>query len=122
MMAPVCRVGDPLQLTCTASVEFLKWSILQPNEHGALVEVVNAARINARDANQMSKTVVNSSTFTFMRTSAQGASPLISTLSIDSVSIGLNGTVVHCSDVTNPTTSASTTTQIVNISQISELA
>ena len=37
-------------------------------------------------------------TFTFMRTSAQGDLPLISTLFIDSVSIGLNGTVVNCTD------------------------
>jgi hypothetical protein len=33
----------------------------------------------------------------------------------------LNGTVVRCSDVMNPTTLASTTIQIVDFNQISEL-
>ena len=119
-VAPVCRAGDPLQLTCTASVEFIRWNILQPNEQGILEEVANV-QINARDANvQMSQREVDSATLTFMRTSIQFAPPLISTLYIDSVSIDLNGTVVNCSDVSNPTTSASTTIQIVDISHISE--
>ena len=118
MVAPAC-LGDPLQLTCTAYVEFIKWSILQPNEQGTLVEVANSAQINSRDANQVSQITVNSTMFTFMRSSTPGDSPLISTLSIDSVSIGLNGTVVRCSDVRNPMTPASTTIQIIDINQIS---
>ena len=114
-VATVSRDGDPLQLTCTASIEFIRWNILQSNEQGALVEVVHA-QINSRDASmQMSQRELNSATLTFMRTSAQGASPLITTLSIDSVSIGLNGTVVHCSDAANQTISASTTIQIIDI-------
>ena len=116
MVAPVCRVGEPLQITCTASVEFIKWNILQANEQGTLVEATSA-QINSRDANQMSHIVVNSAEFTFTRTSARGDSSLISTLSIDSVSIGLNGTVVRCSDVGNPMTSASTTIKIIDISE-----
>jgi glutamine phosphoribosylpyrophosphate amidotransferase len=116
-VAPVCRVGDPLQLTCTASAEFIRWNILQSNEHGALAEIVNPARINSLDANQMLQIVMNSTTFTFMRISTQGASPLVTTLSIDSVGVGLNGTVVNCTNVANPMTSASTTMQIIDTSQ-----
>ena len=112
MVAPVC-LGDPLQLTCTTSVEFIKWRILQPNDQDTLLEVANA-QINSRDTNQISHRVVNSATFTFMRSSAQGASPLISTLSIDSVNIGLNGTVVNCSDVPNLIKSASTTIHVID--------
>jgi hypothetical protein len=52
-----------------------------------------------------------------MKISTEGALPLITRLSIDSVSIGLNGTVVRCSDVANPMTSASTTIQIIDTSQ-----
>ena len=53
-----------------------------------------------------------------MRTSEQGAiSPMISTLSIDSVSIGLNGTVVRCADLTDSMISASTTIQIIDTGQ-----
>ena len=117
MVAPVCHVGDPLQLMCTGSVDFIRWSMFQPNEQGALVEVIGSVLMNSGDANQMKQTEVNSATFTFIRASAQGASPLISILSIDSVSIGLNRTVVHCSDVANPMSSASTTIHIVDTSQ-----
>ena len=116
-VAPVCHVGDELQITCTASVEFIRWSILKANEQGILVEAVTSAQINSLDANQMVQRIVNSSSLSFTRSSAQRASPLISTLSIDSISIGFNGTVVLCADVANPMTSASTTIQIINISQ-----
>ena len=41
-VAPVCRVGDPVNLTCTTttgSVGFLQWSIRLFNEHGTFEEV-----------------------------------------------------------------------------------
>ena len=103
VVAPMCCVGDPLQLTCTPSIEFIKWSILY----------ITAVQINA---NQFKHIKDHNTTFTFTRSSAQHASSLISTLSIDSVSFGLNGTVVQCMYVTNPTTSASTTIQVIGIS------
>ena len=123
MEAPVCRVGDPLQLTCTAPAQSIRWSIFRvTNEQGTLAEVTNSVIIDSSDANQMKQREVNSSTFTFMRTFPE-ASPLISTFSIDSVNIGLNGTVVRCSDIANPMTSASTTIYIIgaNISALSKL-
>ena len=111
MVAPVCLVGDPLQITCTAPVEFIKWSVFQLHEQ----ELDNPVQINARDiSQQMSQREVNSAIFTFMRISAQFASPLISTLSIDSVNIRLNETTVKCTDVKNPMSSASTTIQITD--------
>ena len=125
-VATVCRVSNPLQLTCTAprttseSVQFIRWHIFHVNEQGMHEEATDSVLIGSSDANQMKQKVVNSVAFTFMRISALGALPLISTLSIDSVSIGLNETVVRCADVANPTSSASTTIQIINISQISE--
>ena len=112
IVALVCHIGDPLQLTCTASAEFIRWSILQVNDQGTLEEPTTSVQINSRDDNQVAERVVNSSTFVFTRTSAEGASPLVSILSIDSVSIGLNGTVVNCSDIANPMTSVSTTIYI----------
>ena len=114
-VAPVCRVGDQLGITCNASIQFIRWSILQVNEQGTLERVTTDTQINSRDANQMSQRVVNSATLTFMRSSAPGL-PLISTLSIDSVNIGLNGTVVRCTDVVDPMSSASTTIYIVDLS------
>ena len=113
-VAPVCRVGDPLQITCRATVQFIRWNISQVNEQGSLVEVASA-QINSLDANQMTQRIVNSSTFTFMRTSVQRDSPLISILSIDSVSIGLNGTILRCANGSNQSISASTTIKIIDI-------
>ena len=40
-VAPVCRVGESLQMNCTASLQFVKWSILQADEQGTLVKVTN---------------------------------------------------------------------------------
>ena len=118
-VAPVCHAGDPLQLTCTASVEFMRWSIFQVNEE----ILTRSVQFNSRDANQMPRSIdINLTTLTYMRTSAQFASPLVSTLSIDSVSIGLNGTVVNCSDVANPMTSASTTIYIYAVNSTMTLS
>ena len=47
MVAPVCRVGDPLQITCTALVEFIRWSFVVVNEHG-IEEEITVSR-NSRD-------------------------------------------------------------------------
>ena len=119
-VAPVCRVGDPLQLTCTASVDFLEWHMRVINEHGRLHEIT--AFSNSRDMNQqLPPMVVNDTSFTFMRISIQFASPLVSTLAINSTSIGLNGTVVRCMDPSNPMTSASTTIYFIDVIK-SELA
>ena len=116
-VAPVCHVGDPLQIICTAvlagSVQTIRWHIFSViNDQGTLSEITNSVLIDNRDAHQRKSSEVASITFTYDRISAQFASPLVSTLSIDSVSIGLNGTVVRCSDVANPMTSASTTIYI----------
>ena len=119
MVAPVCRVGDPIQLTCTASVEFIQWSILRVNHEqgGKLEKVTNDVVMNSRDPSQMIQTTTNSIVFTFTRISTQGASPLVTTLSVDSVGTDLNGTVVNCTDVANTMTSASTTFQIIDSNQ-----
>ena len=113
----MCSVGDPLELKCTAvlagSVQTIRWSIFRViNDQGTLSEITNSVLIDNNDAHQRKTKEVASVTFTYARISAQRASPLVSTLSIDSVSIGLNGTVVRCSDVANPMISASTTIYI----------
>ena len=113
-VAPVCRVGDPLQLTCTTSVDFLKWHMWVINEQGRFHEIT--AFSNSRDmALQLTLMVINDTSFTFMRISARNATPLVSTLAINSTSIGLNGTIVCCMDPNNPMTSASTTIYFVDV-------
>ena len=123
-MAPVCRDGDPVELTCTAvgSVQVIRWSILGViNDQGTLSEITNSVIIDNYDANQRKSSEVASVTFTYTRISDQGASPLVSTLSIDSFNISLNGTVVRCSDVADPMTSASTTVVMKDTNKISKL-
>ena len=116
----VCHVGNPLQLTCTTSVEFLEWHMRVINEQGRLHEII--AFSNSRDmTQQLTPMVVNDTSFTFMRISARNATPLVSTLAINSTSIGLNGTVVRCRDANNPMTSASTTIQIFDARNTREL-
>ena len=118
MMAPVCHVGDPLNITCMASTaEFIEWSIMLIYNHLGTPENITSLYVGSTSQQvHVPPIAVNSTTFTFKRDSPQGASPLISTLSIDSVSIGLNGTIVRCMEVGNTMTSASITIQIVDVS------
>ena len=47
-VAPVCHVGDPLNLTCMAFAEFqIEWSIRLVNEQGILKDII--AYSNSRD-------------------------------------------------------------------------
>ena len=52
-VAPVCHVGDPLQLSCKAPVRSLRRSILQVNDQGTLEDVINSVLIESSDNNQM---------------------------------------------------------------------
>ena len=114
-VAPVCRLGDPLQLTCTTSVEFIRWSIVVTNEQG-MEEEITVSRNSREISPPPRERIVNSTKFTFTRVSAEGDLPLISTLAINSTGIDLNGTVVCCVDANNPMTeSASTSIHIINI-------
>ena len=118
----MCRVGDPLQLMCTASLQFIQWNIVVTNEQG-MEEEITVSR-NSRDSSPPPRErIINSTTFTFSRISAEGILPLISTLAINSISISLNGTVVRCrdADINNSGTMTSTSTVIKIISN-SELA
>ena len=106
-VAPVCEVGDPLQLTCNTTGNFLRWILTVGDEQGVPQE--HRRNINSQDeSQQVSEIQVNSTTFTFMRISHQGINPLISTLEIDLVSRDLNGTEAHCLDVGTSTTASTT--------------
>ena len=120
MVAPVCHVGDPLLLTCTAtiaSIDYLEWNFTVVNEYGRVEKII--AHSNSIDPTRQlqAQRTINSTTFTFMRTSARWVTPLVSTLSIDSVNIGLNGTVVRCLDLTNFARLASTTIYVIDTSE-----
>ena len=106
-VAPFCQVGDPLELTCNTTGNFLRWIFTVCDDQGVPLE--HRRNINSQDeSQQMSEIHVNSTTFTFTRISDQGMHPLISTLAIDSVSRDLNGTEVYCVDVGTSTTASTT--------------
>jgi hypothetical protein len=94
----------------------VQWNLTVVNEQGRNEELIMFITASAVSAQPMPM-VVNSITFTLRRISAQFASPLVSTLSIDPVSIGLNGTVVNCMDATNSMSppSESATIHVIDI-------
>ena len=51
MVAPVCHVGDPLFVTCTAAVDFLQRNLRIVNERGMEEEII--AFSNSRDPSQL---------------------------------------------------------------------
>ena len=109
-VAPVCQVGDQLELTCNNNETVIKWSFTVNNDQLRRTGLLEYPRfINTEDeSQQISEVTVNSTIFTFMRISARGSLPMISTLVINSVSRNLNGTVVHCTDVGTSTTASTT--------------
>ena len=84
------------------------------NNQGRLQEYPRFISRDGTEQAQESVIIVNSTTFTFMRTSGQGSSPLISTLVINSVNSELSGTVVNCEDVGTSMT-AFTTVHILDL-------
>ena len=98
-VAAVCEVGDQLELSCNISGSFQRWIFTVGTEQGMLQEY--RRNINNEGGSQLASNMimVNSTTFTFMRTSDQGILPLVSTLVINFVSRNLNGVIVDCVDV-----------------------
>ena len=86
-VAPVCS-GDLLELTCSTPGSILEWAF-------ATLYKRAVSRTNQVPA----PLSIDSTWFTFSRLSAQNSFPLISTLSINPVNKGLNGTEVNCTDV-----------------------
>ena len=112
--AEVCHVGDRLKVTCTitnSTVSLLKWSVEFFSESGTnirLSSTVSSSKVTA-DIQVMDSTV-----FTFSRSSGLRVLPLVSTLHINPVQGGLNGTTISCGEGRgdDPATSANTTVYI----------
>ena len=111
--ASVCH-GEQLQLTCSTTEIYLKWSYSLYNEQGLLINYTR--KLSSLDISQQhSQIIVNSTLFDFARISHQGL-PLISTLMINSVVNGLNGVDIGCTGLTQDfeTAVAITTLSIIN--------
>ena len=85
--AEVCHVGDRLEVVCRSStVSFLKWSLI--SESGTIIPSGTVTSSMVTDATQ----IVNSTVFTFTRTSGVSKLPLVSDelyFSSDNVKVSL---------------------------------
>ena len=102
-VAPVCQIGEQLELTCSVTGKFLRWEF---SVTGTFTPIISAGGPSGVPP----PLTVNSTVFTFSRLSIQ---PLISTMTVNSVSEGLNGVQVHCVDE-EASESATTTIHIID--------
>ena len=91
-VAPVCQAGDQLELICTSSGTIHTWEFTIFPEN----MTYSASVISAGPSGVPPPVTISSSMITFSRLSAQNSSPLVSRITVSSVSSGLNGTVVKC--------------------------
>ena len=103
----VCS-GDSLELNCSTSGNILEWSF-------QLAPTTSKYTRALSTTNQPPEPIsIDATRFTYSRLSAANSLPLVSTLSIDPVNMGLNGTVLNC---TNVGTSETVTTIITIINE-----
>ena len=108
VVAPVCQVGDQLELICIVPGEFLRWQFTVTLKDGSSRTFM--PDIIADGPRGVSPPrMANSTIFIFSRLSTQ---PLISEMTINPVNVGLNGVQVNCID-SETSESAATTIQFV---------
>ena len=108
-VAPVCQVGDQLELTCSVTGRFLRWQFTVTLENGAPM-TFEPVISSGGSSGVIPPVMANSTRFIFSRLFTQ---PLTSTMTINPISEGLNGVQVNCEDV-EASQSAITTIQIVD--------
>ena len=110
-VAPVCQVGDQLELTCSVTGRLLRWEFTVGLENGAPMTFMPAITSGGTSGVPL-PVMVNSTTFTFSRLSTQ---PLTSTMMINLVGEGLNGVQVSCVDIEASESAATTTIFIIDV-------
>ena len=109
-IAPICQVGDELKLTCSTTEVLQTWQFIAIPESGTAVTFARSVSSGGSTGVDSQPLIINSTImFTFSRLSCQGSLPLMSRMTIDPVTEGLNGTRVNCLD---GITSESATTTI----------
>ena len=107
--APVCS-GEQLEFICTTTGD-LEWGFNVFRENETTLTRISRVVPSAAPSPGGTTSLINSTVFNFSKTSAEGASPVMSRLLISPVSRGLNGTVINCEDLS--TADVSSTTVIV---------
>ena len=112
-IAPICQAGDQRKLTCSTSGVLQTWKFTAISESGAAMTFTRTVSSGGSTGVDSQPLIINSTLmFTFSRLSCQGSLPLISRMTIDPVTEGLNGTRVNCLDgITSE--SATTTLHII---------
>ena len=96
------------------------WRFFQVHE-GETTATLRAFTVTSFSPHDQTQNLrVNSTLFTFLRSSVQNIVPLVSILTINATSDRLNGTMVTCSDI-ETSESVSTTISIINENAIGEL-
>ena len=110
----VCN-GDQLQVTCSTTETFLRWNITLAHDQN---EASNAINSFTRTVSWLSVTslvspvVTNSVMIGLHRSSAKDELPLVSSLTISSVSAIFNHTLLTCTELTSSAESATTLVHI----------
>ena len=94
-MTYVCN-GGQVELTCTTTGPFLEWSFNLIQENATTARRFSRLIEGTSQDMLITNLSVNSTLFTFSRTSSPNSLPLTSRLLVSSVSEGLNGTVMNC--------------------------
>ena len=103
-IAPVCQVGDQLELICNTSDMLQRWRFPAIPDSGRTIQSTGSSGVDPRALTINSIVII-----TFSRLSTQNELPLMSRMLINRVSEGLNGTEVEC---VNTVTSELVTTTI----------
>ena len=91
-------IGGELSLTCIINASFVQWNITIPHYNQGPTSITYLFSTN-RVTNIAETFTINETDLGISKTSDRGALPLVSTLSITNVSIGLNGTLIQCMEV-----------------------
>ena len=105
-VAPVCQVGDQLELRCSSTGIIHRWEITVMMPH-TMTSIINVLSSTGSGGSPVVR--LNNSTFIVPRLSGLGSLPLMSRMTITPVSRSLNGTVVSCFEGTSSTESVATT-------------
>ena len=94
VLAPVCRAGDSLELTCTTTAVIAhRWEFTAfPDDMSYRTTPITSAGYSGVPQ----PLTISNSMITFSRLSGHNSLPLISRVVVSPVSSGLNGTVVKC--------------------------
>ena len=96
-VAPVCQIGDPLELTCNTSNTLHTWQFTAIPESGSAVNYTRlVSSVGSSGVSSLPIIINTTIVITFSRLSNQNVLPLISRMLISNVSKGLDGVQVEC--------------------------